>query len=213
MKINSDSSLYKFIFKLLDVLWLNLLWLVTSIPLITIGAATTAAFSVSLNMVDDEEGYITRTFFKEFKSNFKKGTIIWILQAVCLYALYLDYQFITKSDSPSLVLIFLSILSLLFVFFCFLYVYALNARYENKIINHFKNSLSISFRYPGKTIILLITTAIEVIIFDWNTTMQFFGIILGPMILIYTISGIAKRIFQDIDKKWNNGTYSDNEKK
>lgn len=57
-----DSPLYRFLSKLLDVIRLNFLWILFSIPLVTIGASTVAALSVALKMADDEEGYIGRSF-------------------------------------------------------------------------------------------------------------------------------------------------------
>lgn len=51
-----DSPLYRFLSKLLDVIRLNFLWILFSIPLVTIGASTVAALSVALKMADDEEG-------------------------------------------------------------------------------------------------------------------------------------------------------------
>ena len=73
---NMNSGFFKFINRLLDVLFLNFLWIICSLPIVTIGAATCAAFSISLKMVDDEEGYIGKAFFKEFKKNFKQGTLM-----------------------------------------------------------------------------------------------------------------------------------------
>ena len=86
---NMNSGFFKFINRLLDVLFLNFLWIICSLPIVTIGAATCAAFSISLKMVDDEEGYIGKAFFKEFKKNFKQGTLMWMITAPCIYILYL----------------------------------------------------------------------------------------------------------------------------
>ena len=69
---NMNSGFFKFINRLLDVLFLNFLWIICSLPIVTIGAATCAAFSISLKMVDDEEGYIGKSFFKEFKKNLSR---------------------------------------------------------------------------------------------------------------------------------------------
>ena len=56
------------------------------------GGATTAAFTITLRMVEEEEGYIARPFFREFKNNLGKGSIIGIIQLVAVYAIYLDFQ-------------------------------------------------------------------------------------------------------------------------
>ena len=71
MKLFSvDSPVYKFLSKFLDVVKLNFLWIIFSIPIVTVGASTVAAMSVGLKMVDDEEGYIGKTFLKAFKGVF-----------------------------------------------------------------------------------------------------------------------------------------------
>ena len=55
-----EGPLYQFFSRLLDMIKLNFLWLLFSLPIITIGASTAAAFSVTLKMVDEREGYIAK---------------------------------------------------------------------------------------------------------------------------------------------------------
>ena len=43
-------------------------------PIFTIGSTTCAAFSVTLKMVDDEEGYVGKMFIKAFKENLKQAS-------------------------------------------------------------------------------------------------------------------------------------------
>ena len=95
-----DSKLFKGLNKVLDIMYLNLLWILFSIPIITIGASTTAAYQVGMKMVRDEEGYIGRGFWKAFKENFKQSTIVWIIMFVLGDALYINYQIINKLDNP-----------------------------------------------------------------------------------------------------------------
>ena len=67
---NYDNPVWRFIGKLGDLIILNVLWLITSIPIVTIGASTTALYYVTLKLVRDEDGYTIRSFFKSFKENF-----------------------------------------------------------------------------------------------------------------------------------------------
>ena len=55
------------------LLKLNFLWLLFSLPIVTIGASTAAAFSVTLKMVDEREGYIAKQFWTAFQGNLKQG--------------------------------------------------------------------------------------------------------------------------------------------
>ena len=53
---STDSPLYRFLTRLWDMIKLNFLWLIFSLPVVTFGAATVAAYSVTLKMVDEREG-------------------------------------------------------------------------------------------------------------------------------------------------------------
>lgn len=198
---NINSSFFKFINKLLDVLLLNLLWILCSLPVVTIGAATCAAFSVTLKMVDDEEGYIVKPFFKYFKQNFKQGTLMWLVTAPQIYLLYLLWQLVFKSDDINAIVIigviFLTALSISMN----IYSYPLIARYENSLKKIIKNSFGISIQYFGKTIILIAVIALEFFLILWNRWTLLVGIIIGPEFVIYTISGVSKKIFLQIEKQ------------
>ncbi len=202
---NINSGFSKFVSKLIDVFFINLLWILFSIPIITIGASTEAAFYVTIKMVDDEEGYIFKDFWKAFKQNFLQGTILWLITAVFGYALYLLWQVVIHKDDVSFIIILISIISTVFVIAGLLYSYPLVARYDNKLKNHIKNSYNICIKYFGKTIILFIVVLIELFCIFWNRWSLLVGILIGPEVVIYTISGISKRIFQRIDKDAKSG--------
>ena len=88
-----DGPVYRFMSSLFHVLLLNLCFLLTSIPIVTIGASAVALFDVMLRMVDDEEGYVVKQYFKAFKANWKQGVPLGILNLIAAYAVYLDFQF------------------------------------------------------------------------------------------------------------------------
>ena len=59
--------------------YLNLLWMVCSLPIVTIGASTTALYSVALKIAEDREGAIGQQFFRAFRQNFRQATVIWCM--------------------------------------------------------------------------------------------------------------------------------------
>lgn len=199
---NQNSKLIKSVNKIIDLIWLNFLWVIFSLPLITIGASTCAAFSVTLKMVDDEEGYIARSFIKAFRQNFKQATIMWCITAPLLYLAYLIWQVVLKADSTEyfFLLILGAILytALLIVFN--LYTYPLIARYENSLKNMIKNSLGICLTYFGRTVLILALLLLEGTIIFWNRWTILAGLFFGPEFMIFTISGIAKKIFLQIER-------------
>lgn len=197
---NINSGFSKFVNRLLDVLFLNLLWILFSLPIFTIGAATCAAFSVTLKMVDDEEGYVGKMFINAFKENFKQASLMWLITAPCIYVLYLEWQVVLKLDDISALVIIGAIFSTAFVIAMNLYTYPLIARYENSLKNMIKNSFGICMTYFGRTLFLWFLIALEVLIIFWNNWTLLVGILIGPEFIIFTVSGISKRIFQQIDK-------------
>lgn len=76
MRINYDNKLFAVLTSLFDHVLVGFLWMVCSIPIITLGASTSAAFSVLLG-VDKSSGSIIRGFFASFKSCFKQATAVW----------------------------------------------------------------------------------------------------------------------------------------
>lgn len=197
---NINSGFFKFINRLLDVLFINLLWIICSLPIVTIGASTCAAFSITLKMVDDEEGYIGKTFFKAFKQNFKQGTLMWLITAPCIYVLYILWQMVIKSEDINAIVIIGVILLTAIAISINLYSYPLIARYENSLKKIIKNSFGICVQFFIKTLILIAVVAVEIIIIMWNRWTLLAGIIIGPEFIIYTISGVSKKIFLQIEK-------------
>ena len=92
-----DSPLMRFLTKIADLMVLNILFCVTSIPLITIGASWTALYSVTLKMVRDEEGSVSRSYFRSFRQNFRQATLLWLGVLVVLALLALDIHAMTSS--------------------------------------------------------------------------------------------------------------------
>lgn len=180
---------------------LNFFWVLFSLPIVTIGASTTAAFSVALKMVDDEEGYIGRSFVKAFKENLKQGVIIGLIAIAAGYLVYLNAALFNAIESHPLPLILVAFLAGLYFYFSFLYAFPLAARYQNSIFNIMKNSRRICQRYMIRTLILTVLIIAVVIFVNINSTLMYFGLLMGPAFIIFIISAFAKRIFQDIDRR------------
>lgn len=74
-----NNPVWRFMGKVADMFFLTILWFICSIPVVTIGASTTALYYVALKMAKNHEGYLWKAFFKSFKENFRCSTLIWII--------------------------------------------------------------------------------------------------------------------------------------
>ena len=157
--------------------------------------------SVALKMTDDEEGYIGKSFVKAFKENWKQGTLLWLITVVAVYAVYLDFQFFEAVEGNPILFLIIGIVSSVLVVVALIYSYPLIARYENTLLHTIQNSIDISRKYFGRTLLLVFVVAFEFLLFQFNTTMLFFGLIFGPGFMIFTVAAFSKRVFQEIEKE------------
>ena len=73
-----------------DCICLSAMWLLFSLPLITIGASTTAMYAAAYHVIRKKEGGLWRSFWEAFKDNFKRSTLIWLVVLVVMALLTVD---------------------------------------------------------------------------------------------------------------------------
>lgn len=199
-----DSPFYKFMSRFWDMAVLNFLWFICCIPIITIGPSTVAAFTVTLKMVDEEEGYIARNFFKAFKANLKQGIPLGLIAIVCVIVVNFDFQLFNVIEGNPMMPLIVGMFSLTFFIMGLVYAFPLMARYENTLVNTIKNSFKLSIRYFGRTLAMIFILLVEIFIFTFPISIiRIFGLIIGPACLILTISGFALFIFRKTESKQN----------
>lgn len=199
---NFEGPVFTFLSRLADLFWLNLLFIVCCIPVITIGAATTALYYVTLKMAKDEEGYITRSYFKSFKENFKQATVIWIGFLVVGMIMITDLRIVNGGNtaeilsSPALgnvimVAVFLMGIVILMVG---MYIFPILAQFDNTIKNTAKNAFLISIRHLPYTIAMLFITAIPVVLI-WFFPALFILVLVMFSATAYFNSKLFNKIF------------------
>lgn len=195
-----DNVITRALSKICDMICLNVLWVICSIPIVTIGASTTALYTVMLKMVRNEEGYIFRGFFKAFKENFKQSTIIWLIVAALGVVWWIDYRVSGLmgqgvSDVFRIIFLLLGFLLLSVI----IYVFPLTARYENSISATFKNAIILTVAKLPYTFIMVAVLVIAVLASLWNTMMLMMALplwfIFGVSLIAWVNSYLLRRVF------------------
>jgi len=182
-----------------DIVKLNFMWLVFSLPIITIGASTVAAFSVTLKMVEDKEGRVVHQFIESFKENWKHGIILGLITLVGIYSAYINFQLFNTDGNPIIFLI-LSILIIFIGLVHLIYAFPLAARYKNSLVGTLQNAKEISFKFFLRTMLMWILVALLCVVFIYNVTLMFVGLLVGPVSIFLTISAFSMRFFRQIEK-------------
>jgi len=204
--LNYDSKFSRTMIKLCYACFLNLLWMICSLPIITIGASTTALYYACLKIVREEEYDAAGMFFRSFKQNFKQGTVIWLILLAFGIFLgadgYILYHLRANSTGAPAVLwtllIAIVIAAAVLYVIVLLYIFPLLASVENTTFNMFKYAFMIGTHYLFSTILMFaVHFAMFYIIVAVFTPMFLMGEGLCAMICSWMIKNILKSVTYD----------------
>lgn len=167
-----------------DVVVINILFIISCIPIITIGAAVSAMYTVMRKLVKKEEGYLVRNYFKALKENMKKSTIIWMIFFILFVLIYADLRIVKEnmgnSTSFSMAMGFFLVSFLLAVAIC-IYALVLQSGFENTTKNTIKNATILMLAQLPWTVVILLTTLSPVLILMIFPTM--YSVVLAGMFI------------------------------
>lgn len=86
-----ESPVVQALMSIGDCICLSVLWIVFSLPLVTVGASTTALYAAAYHHIRKKEGHgLWRTFWEAFRENFKRSTLVWLVVLVIMALLTVD---------------------------------------------------------------------------------------------------------------------------
>ena len=179
-----DSPLMRFLARIGDLILLNLIFVISCIPVITAGAAISSLYAVAMKLVRGEEPSVMRDYVKAFKMNFKEATAVWVILVAAAGLLFVDFRFI----------VILGIWLLVFQ-----YVFPYIGRFQNTVLQSLKNALFLSAAHLPSTVMLLGISMGLFIITLFTSRTFVVGTILwtffGFALLAYVQSFLLGRIF------------------
>lgn len=190
----------RFLNRVGDLMILNFIMIICCIPVITVGAAYTAMHYVLLKIVRDREGYLVRGFFKSFVQNFKQATLIWLLMLLVI-AIYVGDIFIFNYSGlvfPKAFVIAVLAVAILLLMVA-VYVFPLQARFENTIRNTLKNAMVLALLNLPKTILMIACYAIPLVICYYSSYAFLFFILFGLSAPAYGAAWIYSGIFKKLE--------------
>ncbi|MPM50796.1 hypothetical protein SDC9_97539 [bioreactor metagenome] len=201
-----DNKFFEILENITDIVILNLLCIISCLPIVTIGASITAVYSVAMKMIKDEETYIVKEFIRSFKENFKTSTIVWSIMLIIGVALLFDFYMsrLVSHEWVSKVLQFIFTIIGITYTFTLTYVFAIISKFENTIKNTIINSALISIQNLPYTVIIVILNLSPFLLINlfssyWGQIIFLYTVI-GFGIIIYINSIIFEQIFNKLIK-------------
>ena len=193
-----DSKFYEVVSKIADLVVVNLLFVLCSLPIITIGASTTALYGVTKKMAENREGYIFRNYFRLFKENFKQSTIMWSILLLLALIPTIDLYIINSFEKTivTTALKGLMLATALAILFVFLYAMALQSTIKNTL----KNAFLMGIGYFPWTLLIVFITLLPIILLVLlgrsAGSVVYVMLFVGFAVLAYLNSYIFNHIFK-----------------
>ena len=153
-----DSPIMRIISRFCDIVILNIVFLLTCIPIFTIGAANTALYEVVFRMDTEREGKLLATYFHSFRENFRQSTTLWLILLLFGAATYVNMtRFSILGEHAYLLgygLFIVSMLVLILEVFVFSYAFPLLSRFRNSTGNTAKNALLLAIGNLPRTLVV-----------------------------------------------------------
>ena len=178
----SDNLLSRVLTKVFDLCLLNILFLITSLPIFTIGVSLSALYTVTLAMSKNEESPVFKMYFRMWKQNFKKGMIAGLILLGIVALLIFDMWIWWNSRISYRMFFMIATLVLLsLVIMVSNWVFPLIAKFENSVKNMFKNAMIFSMRYA------IVSFCMGIVIVGYGALILKYLVVLLPLFFLFGV--------------------------
>lgn len=157
-----DGGAMRAISKFTDCIILSLLFLVSCIPIFTIGTAMAAMYRTAYRVLRHDRGYVFRNYIEAFRDNFKQTTPVWLLALVLGMLLGVDgyiMSFFAEEGNIPAALGILFIVGMIVWLVWISYLFPYMARFENTRKQSMKNAILFAMIHFPMTILILVLMA------------------------------------------------------
>ncbi len=187
---STENPVWRAMDKMGDLMILNFLFMLFSIPVFTFGASMTALYTVTFKMLDETEGNIIKTFVKAFKRNFKQATVIWLVVfaagAFLAYDAYLSY--VSTSIIAKILMGVVILVAIIYAMWVS-WVFPVQSKFDNPVKVNMKNAALMMVIHMFPTTLLITVLNVAPLLLLWFQTSLFFWLL--PFFFFLMFSFIA----------------------
>lgn len=164
MRLQLDSKFMTILTRIGELVILNMCYLVCCIPIVTVGAATTALYTVCFRFGTTREQRALGSFFRAFRANLKQGIALWLIAlAIGIFSAYFALLFYTMSGTIHYAFIpFLVLLVLCLVIFS--YAFPVLSQFDNTVRQTLTNAAILSLGYLPRSLCIAVVNSLPVLL-------------------------------------------------
>ncbi|MBQ8826047.1 MAG: DUF624 domain-containing protein [Oscillospiraceae bacterium] len=192
MKIfSAENPVFAFISRIGDMFLLSFFWIITSLPIFTIGASTTAAYDCAFKILRARDTNVFKDYFRSFKNNFKQATALFMIMLPIGIVIAVDlYYWAQKAEGDmAFIMNAVSIGIAVMYLMTLLYVFPVQSIFENPV----KKTLSTAFfmsiqNLPTSLLLVVITVAMSYVCYMVPIVAYIFLLFgIGTFTMIYAV--------------------------
>lgn len=151
--MKKESKIGAVLTAVIEIVTAGLLWLLCSLPIVTLGASSTALYYAVVKCIRHERGGLTKSFFKAFRRDFRTATLIWLILLAAGVLFAADVRAFSQLNG---VLSTVGKLLLVALLAFFPWVFAFISRFSNTVGGTLKYCGYLALRNIGKTLLMTI---------------------------------------------------------
>lgn len=163
MNLSPENKFFSFMSLVGDLILLNVLFVITSLPILTFGASSCALYLSVKKRIYGEESYIVKDYLNAWKENLKDGVCIWAILLAALVGMVFFTSYVAAHLTNLAAIILYSFL-FMWLSFTLLYAFPLQATFINTPLRILLNSILTALRHLPWTVALFFTTYVPMIL-------------------------------------------------
>ena len=202
MNLFNEDGIWNKTFNFLgQLIALNLLWMICTIPIITAGASTTALYYCMIKMKKDGECDVWKSYWKSFKQNFGQATLIWIGILMIAGCIWMEWRAASVTiEGFGGIVSYIIIATIVILVILTLYIFPVIAAFDNKIGKLFQHAVYFGIKNIGYAILVAIITILPMYctLLDVKMfpIMLFIWLSCGFSLTAYVNAGFFWKLFQ-----------------
>ncbi len=193
---NMDNGFFRTLSKLVDCIWLNFLFILTCIPIFTIGASMSAFYYTMQKVIRNDRGYVSSEYWHGLKMNFKQATLTWLIVLAVGLLTFFDRSFMkAMSEAGNKIgnmYVFFDVLLMLVILWCS-YLFPYMARFVNGMKATMKNAALIAVANLPWTLLILVLLVVSGLLLWLFMPLSFFVV---PVLFCWIQNRILERVFR-----------------
>lgn len=200
---STDNAFMRLCEKILDLVTVNLLFLISCLPLVTIGIAKISFYRTLFAIREEGRVRVLRLYLTTFRENWRQGLLLGGLELGVLLLCGLNLLLLREQETLPFQLVKLVAFAILFLMtMVLLYAYPLASKYQQSLADLLKNSLLLAGVNLAWTFAFLALVAVLIFLFLANAWTLVFGSMFFLLVGFASIGLVQVSILEGIFTKY-----------